>query len=93
MRGDINGDTQVDISDMVSCLTYLFLGTETPTCMKAADVNDDSAVGYPSVDVSDPIYGLNRLFLGGPPIPPPAESCGLDPTDDALTCESHGPCQ
>ena len=49
--------------------------------MKAADVTDDSAV-----DISDSVYLLNFLFLGGSPPPPPFPTPGEDPTPDDLTC-------
>jgi hypothetical protein len=56
------------------------------SCKKAADVNDDSVV-----DISDAIYLLSYLFLGGDHGPPPAPfpNPGLDPTPDALGCTEY----
>jgi hypothetical protein len=58
-RGDSNFDGQVDISDPVSLLAFLFLGGQAPACPGAADFNMDRAV-----DIADPIALLNALFLG-----------------------------
>ena len=69
----------LDLSDAVFTLNYLFGGGATPPCLDAADAND---VG--SVDLSDPIYSLQFLFQGGPDIPPPYPAPGTDPTADAL---------
>ena len=44
------------------------------------------------VDLSDGIYLLEFLFLGGKPPPKPYGSCGLDPTPDDLTCDSFPRC-
>ncbi len=81
LRGDVNHDGNLDLSDAISILNGLFLGKGQPTCWDAADVNDDG-----NVDLSDPIYLLNRLFSGGALIPGPAESAGPDPTMDGLSC-------
>ena len=61
VRGDANGDTNVDISDPTYTLQYLFLGGPAPGCPGAADANADG-----NVDISDPTYTLQYLFLGGP---------------------------
>ncbi len=79
-RGEINGDRQLDLSDPVGILNYLFLAGEVPGCLDAADVNDDGAV-----DLSDPVGSLNFQFLAGPapPAPGPFE-CGPDLAEDTL---------
>ncbi|MBI4604155.1 MAG: IPT/TIG domain-containing protein [Planctomycetes bacterium] len=79
VRGNANNDANVDLSDAVFTLNYLFAGGATPVCLDAADAND---VG--SVDLSDPIYLLNFLFQGGNPIPPPYPAPGTDPTPDVI---------
>jgi len=99
VRGDMNADGVIDISDALTILgcNFLWLGC-LPTCMAAADVNDDgSVVG----SVGDVIYLLNWLFMGGPEPPPPTPSapvygpgdCGPDPTPDGLGCESFPACE
>jgi len=82
-RGDINSDGELDVSDVVMVLGYLFLGFDTPACLDATDVDDDGIL-----DLSDPIYLLSFLFTGGEPPPPPGPMLpGIDPTDDRLGCD------
>lgn len=71
-RGDANDDGGVDVSDPVSLLRWLFLGSAAPGCRDAADFDGDG-----EHDISDAIYGLHFLFLGGPPPPSPGPvGCG-----------------
>ena len=95
IRGDANGFNQdeinVDLSDAVYILSYLFTGTvDPPRCMDALDVND-----VDSIEMADAIYLLWSLFIGGPPPPPPfgenPEDCGVDPTHDELDCKFYKP--
>lgn len=81
VRGDSNGDGQLDISDPIRTLNYLFAGGVNVACMDAADANDDGGV-----DISDAVFCLNFLFAGGKDIPPPISKSGMDPTEDALSC-------
>ncbi|MCZ6792712.1 MAG: hypothetical protein O7J95_03760, partial [Planctomycetota bacterium] len=83
VRGDANGDGRVDVSDPVSTLGYLFLGSSEIRCLDAADANDDGELA-----ISDPIRTLQLLFLGGPRLPAPYPTRGEDPTEDALDCPS-----
>ena len=87
VRGDANTDGSEDVSDALTILLFLFQGGVEPTCMDALDVDDSGRVV-----LTDPIFLLRRLFLGGEPIPAPAGSCGLDPTPDRLGCGSYAPC-
>ncbi len=89
-RGDANSDGVVDISDAVTSLGYLYLGGETPGCLKAADANDDG-----QVDISDPVLTLTDLFspLSGTRLPLPGPfACGTDPSPDQLGCFVHLSC-
>jgi hypothetical protein len=86
-RADANADGRGDISDAVFVLFYLFRGDSSLECEKSADANDSGRV-----DVSDPVHFLNHLFLNGPQPSPPFGECGIDPTPDALACESHAAC-
>ena len=82
VRGNSNADLNVDISDGIFSLTYLFIGGEEPGCLDAVDANDDGLA-----DITDPIYTFTFLFLGGPDIAAPFPQCGVDPTSgDPLTC-------
>ncbi|MEM7233829.1 MAG: DUF1800 family protein, partial [Planctomycetota bacterium] len=85
IRGDANVDQKIDLSDAVGTFGYLFLGGELE-CLDAAD-SDDSGL----LDISDGIFVLTHVFLGGPPPPPPSD-CGVDPTPDGLLCEYFDAC-
>lgn len=89
VRGDCNADGNQDISDAIALLSGLFVpGTPPPACQVSCDFNDDGAV-----DISDAIFGLSALFVpGSPPPSAPNPDCGIDPTPDALTCDSFPPC-
>ncbi|MBN1443084.1 MAG: VCBS repeat-containing protein [Planctomycetes bacterium] len=83
-RGDVDGNSRVEITDAISLLAYLFLGGATPGCPDAADADDNG-----SLEITDPIRILGYLFLGSLAPPPPGpDVCGEDPTVDAL-----GPCE
>jgi hypothetical protein len=57
--GDVNLDYELNLTDAVVLLDYLFRGG-TIICDEAADANQDSAI-----DLSDPITVLQALFVGG----------------------------
>lgn len=82
-RGDGNSDDAVDISDVVTILSGLFLGASLPLCEDAADVDDGGAL-----DISDAIFLLKFLFdRGRLPAAPGPYRPGIDPTLDDLSCE------
>lgn len=88
LRGDSNADGQVDLSDGIATLRFLFSGGERPGCEDAADTNDSG-----NLDLSDAVAVFAYLFTGGAPPPAPGPStCGLDPTADGLGCLRFGPC-
>ena len=81
IRGDSNGDGQVDVSDAVHVLLVLFAGL-AEDCADAGDVNDDG-----NRDVTDPVVLLSFLFLSGDRPRPPFPESGVDPgPDDGLEC-------
>jgi hypothetical protein len=82
VRGRVNGDGEVDLSDAVAVLFHLFAGRELG-CLEAADGNDDG-----NLDISDAVAILDHLFGAGPVLPAPSGTCGADPTADALGCEA-----
>jgi hypothetical protein len=85
LRGDANADGAVDISDAIAILGFLFLGTPNSLpCKVAADTNDSEGV-----DLSDSVFLLNYLFLGTAALVQPFPDCGIDPTPDALGCDSY----
>ena len=83
IRGEINADGSVDLSDAVLTLDFLFLGkADDPPCLDATDVTDDGLI-----DISDAIAILGFLFLGADPPLPPYPGPGSDPTpDDPFGC-------
>ncbi len=81
MRGDANGDGQIDISDPIKILFQLFLEPEPPTCADSSDANDDG-----ELDLSDVLTLLGYLFLDGRQLPPPFPGPGVDLTPDPLCC-------
>jgi M6 family metalloprotease-like protein len=58
--GDANGDGNVDISDVVYLIAYIFSGGSAPSPLLAGDANCDSAV-----DISDVVYLIAYIFSGG----------------------------
>lgn len=82
-RGDVTVDGNLNLTDAIALLNFLFSGGVTPRCMDAADADDTGRL-----DLADPINILNYLFLGSdnaikPPGPPPQEK-GVDPKPDEL---------
>jgi hypothetical protein len=62
IEGDANGDSIVDIEDVVFLINYLFGYGPAPNPPAAGDVNGDCFIG-----ISDIIWLLNYLFKEGPP--------------------------
>jgi hypothetical protein len=63
------------------------LGTKAPICLDAADSNDSGVV-----DLSDAVYSLQFLFIGGPAPAAPFGACGMDGTEDGLDCVTFPIC-
>ncbi len=81
LRGDANGDGDIDIGDAIRSLGYLFGGRTPVSCQDAIDTNDNG-----NIDLSDAITLLSYLFAKLPAPPPPFGQCGNDPTADTLDC-------
>jgi hypothetical protein len=82
IRGDANHDSEVDLSDGVFILLWLYLGGPAPVCGDAADANDDS-----QVDISDAASIFQFLFLDDRRSWEPYPHPGMDPTPDFLGCD------
>lgn len=65
VRGDSNGDYELNVSDVVTLLGYLFSQGSAPQPIEAGDVNNDG-----QINLGDAVYALGYLFGSGPP---PAE--------------------
>jgi len=85
LRGDTNQDGGRNILDVIHIIGHLFRGGPGLECEKSADVNDDG-----DVLLSDAVELLTFLFLHGDAPPAPFPLCGVDPTEDNLTCETFG---
>jgi hypothetical protein len=86
VRGDANGNGSIQpLADAIATLTYLFVSGTSVTCLDALDCNDDA-----SVNLADPILLLSWGFAMGSQLPAPFPDCGLDPTDDLLSCDASG---
>ena len=62
LRGDANGDGEIDVADITYLINYLFLATSAPNPLWVGDCNCDGVV-----DIGDIVYLINYLFLGGAP--------------------------
>lgn len=87
-RGRVNPGPEIDLSDAVSLLEHLFLGADEPSCLDAADVDDDGALS-----LTDAVRILAYLFQGGAPPAEPFERCATDPDEDALGCREFTGCE
>lgn len=59
--GDVDGGGEVDVSDAILLLVFLFIEDAKAPCQGVTDVNADG-----TLDISDPILILMHLFGGGP---------------------------
>jgi len=87
VRGDADARGNIDLTDGIRILNWLFLGIASPGCVDAADVDRSR-----TVDVTDAVYLFNYLFLGGPEPPGPHPDCGVDRSPEALGCRDFAPC-
>src|SRR5262245_41690051 len=81
IRGDVDRNGNLEITDAIKVLGHLFLGDMSVACLDAADANDNGGL-----DIADCVYILNFLFLGGTAPSAPFPTSGEDPTADALDC-------
>ncbi len=86
-RGDASEDGEMDLTDVMVILDFLFREGSIFPCEKAADTNDDG-----TIDISDAISLIFDLFLGTWIHAEPIGGCGWDPTPDNLRCEDFPPC-
>ena len=64
IRGDVNGDDDVNVGDPVFLINFIFRGGPAPEPSLAADVNIDG-----SINLGDAVYLINYIFKNG--LPPP----------------------
>ncbi len=88
LRGDVDERPLIGIGDALRIFSLLFLvDDESFDCDDAADVDDDG-----TIRITDGIFLLNWLFVGGPDPAEPFPECGDDVTDDALDCARSTRC-
>ncbi len=65
LRGDIEhaGPAQVDISDLVYMVSYMFQSGPAPPCLDEANAD---GMGGSVIDISDLVYMVTYMFQGGP---------------------------
>ena len=63
-RGNVDGDVleQIDISDLVFLVAYMFQGGTEPPCLDEANID-----GSGGIDISDLVGLVGFMFQGGPP--------------------------
>ena len=88
IRGDADAGGDVNLTDAVQLLNFLFSGGSMPACEAAADTNRSG-----SLDMTDAIQILNFLFLGADNLPAPFPDCGQDPLGELLDCNTTRDCQ
>ncbi len=86
-RGDVDASGQLDLSDALAALNYIFGRAVAPSCVKSADANDDG-----KLNVTDGVTILLHLFAGRGDLAAPFTGCGADTTPDLLSCFAHSPC-
>jgi hypothetical protein len=85
VRGDSNGDSEINISDAIFALGYLFQGGAAPACRDGLDSNDDG-----KLNITDPIVTIRYLFSEGGVL---NGDCAIDTTCDELGCENACACE
>jgi len=83
IRCDPNDDGTSNIADAIWLVAEIFNNGGTSSCQKSADCNNDGGV-----DVSDATFSITYRFMDGAPPSAPFPDCGIDPTDDDLSCDS-----
>jgi hypothetical protein len=94
-RGDSNATGTTNISDCIAIFGFLFFGhAPMLACKESADADNDG-----TIDLTDGIFLLKWLFVGGPEPAAPGPTgvpCGLDPdlpgSPGDLGCESYDQC-
>ena len=87
IRGDVDSDGIVLLTDGLYLLNWLFQNGEEPSCLEAADVD-----GNGTPDLSDAVALFNFLFLEGdePPAPSPLDGKGFA-EEMLLGCDGGDP--
>ena len=87
-RGDADSSGNINLTDAVLLLNFLFVGGPEPACRAAADTDRNGRLA-----MTDAIQILNFLFLGNAEFPAPFPDCGQDPLGELLECRAGLVCQ
>ena len=87
-RGDADASGDINLTDAVLLLNFLFVGGPEPACRAAADTDRNGRLA-----MTDAIQILNFLFLGNAEFPAPFPDCGQDPLGELLECRAGLVCQ
>ncbi|MDE0960004.1 MAG: hypothetical protein OSB09_04420 [Planctomycetota bacterium] len=87
IRGDADGVEGVHLADAILLIARVFGEVAIPYCQEAADANSDGLQ-----DISDGLYLLMYLFMGGEAPSIPFPTCGISASDAAFTCDLHPAC-
>jgi len=58
--GDVNGDSETEIDDIIYVVAYVYLGGPPPEPMETGDVDCSG-----SINLLDIVYYINYMFRGG----------------------------
>ena len=86
VRGDVNSDSEINLTDAILILSFLFTGGPAPACMDAADADDNR-----SLQITDAIRILNWLFVGMVALLRPSPTAPQYPTLDCGLAFNVGP--
>jgi hypothetical protein len=64
--GDANGDDEIDISDAVYLIGFIFSGGPAPGACGGYSYGFGDANGDGEIDISDAVYLISFIFSGGP---------------------------
>ena len=87
-RGDANADGDVDISDAIWTIQFLFRDGPSPSCNAAADANGDAVI-----DLSDGMLVIAYQLQGGSRPAEPFLDCGAGSNGSGLSCTSYPACE
>ena len=87
VRGDVDANARVELTDALVLLNHLFLTGIEPSCLASADIHGDGRL-----NLTDAVSLLNFLFLGSGIKPEPSE-CGQRGGASELSCGAFPVCQ
>jgi hypothetical protein len=85
VRGDVNADGRLSVTDAIVFLNSMREGGASLACADAADADADG-----DADVTDAVWTLTFLFQGGPTPRPPFPGCASARLE--LGCDEFPPC-